>query len=153
MIADCHAFECDIGEQCIHQSLIRFTGVALLIRTLCKYHDVGKPSCCLRSDARKLLTIVVVLCSAVDTTIPACGRAVVSTDLSIAIPSGTYARIAPRSGLAVKHFIDTGAGVVDEDYRGAVGVVLFNHGEADYQGGLPKALSATSDSLLPRAGA
>jgi dUTP pyrophosphatase len=73
------------------------------------------------------------LASAVDTTIPARGRAVVSTDLSIAIPSGTYARIAPRSGLAVKHFIDTGAGVVDEDYRGTVGVVLFNHGDADYQ--------------------
>lgn len=72
--------------------------------------------------------------SAVDCTIPARGRAVVSTDLSIAIPIGTYARVAPRSGLAVKHFIDTGAGVVDEDYRGTVGVVLFNHGEADYQG-------------------
>lgn len=73
------------------------------------------------------------LASAVDTTIPARGRAVVSTDLSIAIPSGTYARVAPRSGLAVKHFIDTGAGVVDEDYRGTVGVVLFNHSETDYQ--------------------
>ena len=56
------------------------------------------------------------------------------TGLSIAIPAGTYARVAPRSGLAVKHFIDTGAGVVDEDYRGEVGVVLFNHGEADFPG-------------------
>lgn len=36
--------------------------------------------------------------------------------------------VAPRSGLAVKNFIDTGAGVVDYDYRGNVGVVLFNHG-------------------------
>ena len=43
------------------------------------------------------------------------------TDLSIAIPLNTYARIAPRSGLAVKNFIDTGAGVVDYDYRGPVG--------------------------------
>jgi dUTP pyrophosphatase len=33
---------------------------------------------------------------------------------------------APRSGLAVKNFIDVGAGVVDYDYRGNVGVVLFN---------------------------
>jgi dUTP pyrophosphatase len=66
--------------------------------------------------------------------IPARGKAVVPTDLAIACPPGTYARIAPRSGLAVKHFIDTGAGVVDEDYRGAVGVVLFNHGPADFQG-------------------
>jgi len=36
-------------------------------------------------------------------------------------------------GLAVKNFIDTGAGVVDYDYRGNVGVVLFNHGEADFE--------------------
>ena len=58
----------------------------------------------------------------------------VKTGLQIAIPPGTYARVAPRSGLAVKHFIDTGAGVVDEDYRGEVGVVLFNHADTAFQG-------------------
>ena len=55
------------------------------------------------------------------------------TGLSIAIPENTYARIAPRSGLAVKKFLDTGAGVVDYDYRGEVGVVLFNHSEEDFE--------------------
>lgn len=65
--------------------------------------------------------------------IPARGKGIVKTDLSIAIPHGTYARIAPRSGLAVKSFIDTGAGVVDEDYRGAVGVVLFNHSDVEFK--------------------
>ncbi|BDA40662.1 Deoxyuridine 5'-triphosphate nucleotidohydrolase [Coccomyxa sp. Obi] len=72
------------------------------------------------------------LASAHDCTVPARGKAVVKTGLSIAIPAGTYARVAPRSGLAVKHFIDTGAGVVDEDYRGEVGVVLFNHSDVDF---------------------
>lgn len=67
------------------------------------------------------------LSSAYDVVVPAHGKAIVKTDLSIAIPPETYARIAPRSGLAVKNFIDTGAGVVDYDYRGNVGVVLFNH--------------------------
>lgn len=43
-------------------------------------------------------------------------------------------RIAPRSGLAVKNFIDTGAGVVDADYRGQVKVLLFNHSEVDFEG-------------------
>ena len=43
-------------------------------------------------------------------------------------------RIAPRSGLAVKNFIDTGAGVIDADYRGQVKVLLFNHGEVDFEG-------------------
>ncbi|KIW25350.1 deoxyuridine 5'-triphosphate nucleotidohydrolase [Cladophialophora immunda] len=66
-------------------------------------------------------------------TIPARGKALVSTDLSIATPEGTYGRVAPRSGLAAKHFIDTGAGVIDADYRGEVKVLLFNHGEADFQ--------------------
>ena len=43
------------------------------------------------------------------------------TDLQIKVPHGTYGRVAPRSGLAWKHHIDIGAGVVDEDYRGNVG--------------------------------
>ncbi|KAK9823508.1 hypothetical protein WJX72_003255 [[Myrmecia] bisecta] len=72
------------------------------------------------------------LASAYDYKVKAHGREVVKTDLSVAIPPGTYARVAPRSGLAVKHFIDTGAGVVDEDYRGNIGVVLFNHGDTDF---------------------
>lgn len=41
-------------------------------------------------------------------------------------------RIAPRSGLASKNFIDTGAGVIDADYRGPVKVLLFNHSDADF---------------------
>lgn len=51
----------------------------------------------------------------------------------MACPEGTYGRIAPRSGLASKHFIDTGAGVIDADYRGEVKVLLFNHAEVDFQ--------------------
>lgn len=66
------------------------------------------------------------------TSIPKGGRGIVKTGLTIAIPMGTYARIAPRSGLAVKKGIQVGAGVVDYDYRGEVGVVLFNHGDEDF---------------------
>ena len=53
--------------------------------------------------------------------IPARGKGLVRTDIQIKVPNGTYGRIAPRSGLAWKHHIDIGAGVVDEDYRGNVG--------------------------------
>ena len=49
------------------------------------------------------------------------------------MPTGYYGRTAPRSGLALKNFIDVGAGVVDEDYRGELGVVLFNFGEEDFK--------------------
>ena len=72
------------------------------------------------------------LCAAQDCTIPAGGKGLVKTGISIQFPTGLYARIAPRSGLALKRFIDVGAGVVDHDYRGEVGVVLFNHGDQDF---------------------
>ena len=72
------------------------------------------------------------LYSAKDLTIEPEGKALVPTDLRICVPHGTYGRIAPRSGLAWKHHIATGAGVVDEDYRGPVGVVLFNHAKTEF---------------------
>ncbi|XP_055370951.1 deoxyuridine 5'-triphosphate nucleotidohydrolase [Condylostylus longicornis] len=71
--------------------------------------------------------------SAYDCVVPARGKSLVKTDLQVHVPSGSYGRVAPRSGLAVKNFIDVGAGVVDEDYRGNLGVVLFNHSDTDFE--------------------
>merc|ERR1712000_72593 len=73
------------------------------------------------------------LYAAKDTTVPGRGKVLVDTDISIACPAGTYGRVAPRSGLASKNFIDTGAGVIDADYRGQVKVLLFNHAETDFE--------------------
>ncbi len=73
------------------------------------------------------------LSSAYSFTVPAWGKELIKTDLSIVVPPGTYGRIAPRSGLAWKHSIDVGAGVIDEDYRGPVGVILFNHSDVDFK--------------------
>lgn len=73
------------------------------------------------------------LYSAYDYTVPPMEKAIVKTDIQIALPSGCYGRIAPRSGLAAKYFIDVGAGVIDEDYRGNVGVVLFNFGKEKFE--------------------
>ncbi|KAK9302136.1 hypothetical protein QLX08_005747 [Tetragonisca angustula] len=69
--------------------------------------------------------------SAYEYTVPAHGKELVKTDLQIAVPENTYGRIAPRSGLAWKNHIDVGAGVIDADYRGNVGIVLFNHSNED----------------------
>eukprot|EP01117_Protostelium_nocturnum_P008416 TRINITY_DN3007_c0_g1_i1.p1 TRINITY_DN3007_c0_g1~~TRINITY_DN3007_c0_g1_i1.p1 ORF type:complete len:149 (-),score=60.43 TRINITY_DN3007_c0_g1_i1:82-528(-) len=73
------------------------------------------------------------LSSAHECVVPARGKALVKTDLAIAIPEFCYGRVAPRSSLAWKNSLDTGAGVIDSDYRGNVGVILFNHSDQDYQ--------------------
>jgi dUTP pyrophosphatase len=59
-------------------------------------------------------------------------RAAVSTGLRLAIPEGHAGLVWPRSGLAVRHGIDTLAGVIDSDYRGEVKVVLVNHGDEPF---------------------
>ncbi|XP_023312159.1 deoxyuridine 5'-triphosphate nucleotidohydrolase-like [Anoplophora glabripennis] len=65
-------------------------------------------------------------------TVPARGKLLIDTGLKIQLPDGCYGRIAPRSGLAVKKFIDVGAGVIDQDYTGVIKVVLFNHSDEDF---------------------
>ena len=72
------------------------------------------------------------LSASADTVVPPRGKALVTTDLAIAVPHGCYGRIAPRSGLAWKHSIDVGAGVCDFDFRGSVGVILFNHSDVAF---------------------
>lgn len=59
-------------------------------------------------------------------------RALVPTGLRMAIPPGHELQIRPRSGLALKHglTIPNAPGTVDADYRGEVGVILHNSGDA-----------------------
>ena len=59
-------------------------------------------------------------------------RAAVATALHLELPPGHVGLVWPRSGLALKHGIDTLAGVVDSDYRGEVKVVLVNHGREPF---------------------
>ena len=66
-------------------------------------------------------------------TIKSHNRGLVNTGIVIeGMTEGHYARVAPRSGLAVKG-VDVGAGVVDPDYRGDVKVVLINNKEEDFE--------------------
>ncbi|CAH8436558.1 unnamed protein product [Schistosoma curassoni] len=73
------------------------------------------------------------LYAAHEATIPPGGRELIKTDIQIELPEGCYGRVAPRSGLALKQGIDVGAGVIDRDYRGNLGVVLFNFGEQNFE--------------------
>jgi len=51
------------------------------------------------------------LSAAVDGVVPKRGKALIKTDIAIMVPSGTYGRVAPRSGLTWKNSIDVGAGI------------------------------------------
>jgi dUTP pyrophosphatase len=65
--------------------------------------------------------------------VPPTHRALIGTGIAMVLPPGVYGRVAPRSGLAVKHGIQVGAGVIDPDYTGEVKVVIFNHGDKDFK--------------------
>ncbi|HVF66804.1 MAG TPA: dUTP diphosphatase [Pyrinomonadaceae bacterium] len=73
------------------------------------------------------------LCAVERVTIAPGARAAVRTGLAVAIPVGFYGRVAPRSGLAVRHGIDVLAGVVDSDYRGEILCALVNHGSEPFE--------------------
>ncbi len=61
-------------------------------------------------------------------------RALVPTGLVLEIPAGFEGQVRPRSGLARDHGISVlnAPGTIDSDYRGEVGVILINHGEAPF---------------------
>jgi deoxyuridine 5'-triphosphate nucleotidohydrolase len=73
------------------------------------------------------------LFSAKPVVIRARDRLLIPTDIAIAIPPRHFGSIRPRSGLALKSGLDVGAGVIDEDYRGPIGVVMFNHTDKDVE--------------------
>lgn len=62
------------------------------------------------------------------------GRGLVPTGLYIQLPDGYEAQVRSRSGLAIKQGVAVlnSPGTIDADYRGEVGVILINHGEADF---------------------
>ena len=54
---------------------------------------------------------------------------IIPTGIALQCPMGTYARIAPRSGMTTKKMLDVRGGVIDPDYRGELKVILFNFGK------------------------
>lgn len=60
--------------------------------------------------------------------------AVIRTGVRIAIPPSFEGQVRSRSGLAAKHrlFVLNAPGTIDSDYRGDIGVVLANFGDAAF---------------------
>ena len=59
----------------------------------------------------------------------------VPTGLSVAFPEKYEIQIRPRSGLAAKNNITVlnTPGTIDSDYRGELKIILFNHGNENFQ--------------------
>lgn len=74
------------------------------------------------------------VCSAEELEIPCGGRALVHTAFAMMLPPGYEAQVRPRSGLALKHGVTVlnTPGTIDEGYRGEVGVILANFGDAPF---------------------
>lgn len=66
-----------------------------------------------------------------ETTIGPGQRKLIQTGLAIAVPPGFEGQIRPRSGLALKQGLTVlnSPGTLDSDYRGPVGIILFNTSE------------------------
>ncbi len=75
------------------------------------------------------------LCSVEDLLIPAGGRRLVRTGLSMMLPPGHEAQVRSRSGLALKRGVAVlnSPGTIDEGYRGEIGVILANFGEEPFE--------------------
>ena len=67
-------------------------------------------------------------------TLPPMGRALIPTGLALAIPVGWEVQVRPRSGLALKHglTLPNSPGTIDCDYRGPLGVIVLNLGDAPF---------------------
>lgn len=66
------------------------------------------------------------LFAAHDALVEPMNRAIISTDIQLAMSKNIMGRIAPRSGLAFFNFIDIGGGIIDSDYRGPIKIILYN---------------------------
>ena len=88
------------------------------------YETAGAAGADVRANFADLSTVTLV----------AGARVLIPTGLRMAVPAGFEVQIRPRSGLALKHGISmvNAPGTIDSDYRGPVGVILINHGDAPF---------------------
>jgi len=67
-----------------------------------------------------------------DGTIDSLSQQMISTKISMNIPEQHCGLIWSRSGLSARSGIETGAGVIDSDYRGEIKVILHNHSDKKF---------------------
>lgn len=106
------------------------TDVAVSIQRLPHGTDLALPDYATSQSAGMDLLAAV----AEDITLAPGERRLIPTGIAIALPPDYEAQVRPRSGLALKHGITVlnAPGTIDADYRGEVGVILINLGDAPF---------------------
>ncbi len=66
-------------------------------------------------------------------TLKAKSAVTVKTGFCMEIPRGYWFEIMPKSGIATKNHVSVHNGVIDNDYRGEVVILLYNHSDKDYE--------------------
>jgi dUTP pyrophosphatase len=98
-------------------------------------HGAGLPPPSYQSAGAAGFDLVAAVPADAPTVLPPGGRALIPTGLAMEIAPGYEAQTRPRSGLALKHGVTVlnAPGTIDSDYRGEVGVILINHGDAPFE--------------------
>ena len=104
--------------------------VTIAIQRLPHAADLALP----RYETEHAAGLDLAACLPADITLAPGKRALIPTGFAIALPPGFEAQVRPRSGLAAKHGITVlnSPGTIDADYRGELGVILINLGEAAF---------------------
>jgi dUTP pyrophosphatase len=97
-------------------------------------HGRGLPLPAYQSEGAAGLDLLAAVAKETPLTLAPGARALVPTGLVLELPKGCEAQVRPRSGLALRHGLTVlnSPGTIDSDYRGEVGVLLVNLGDAPF---------------------
>ncbi|MGE0023094.1 MAG: dUTP diphosphatase [Hyphomicrobium sp.] len=104
------------------------------VRIVVLAHAKGLPLPAYQSDEAAGLDLVAALGAKETVVIGPGARVLIPTGLVLELPAGFEGQVRPRSGLALKHGVTVlnSPGTIDADYRGEVGVILINLGDAPF---------------------
>jgi dUTP pyrophosphatase len=106
----------------------------ITVRFMRLAHADGLPAPSRQSEAAAGLDLSAALPAREPRTLAPGERALIPTGFAVELPPGFEGQVRPRSGLALKNGVTVlnAPGTIDADYRGEIGVLLVNHGEAPF---------------------
>jgi dUTP pyrophosphatase len=108
--------------------------MSLAVRFLTLPHAADLPPPAYETSGSAGMDVRAAIPAEAPVTLPPGGRALIPAGFRLGLPEGYEAQVRPRSGLALKQGVTclNAPGTIDSDYRGEVGVILVNHGQAPF---------------------